>query len=316
MIRKIFFTLIFGCFIIVHLSAQWNLINPLPTNNNLTDMTFLNVSNGVAVGLNGTILTTSNGGDSWKVVPFGSFTHLNSIASPDSTAMFICGNDGLLIKTDFSFSRIDTLESGEYGNLNKVRFLNHSVGFCLGNDRLILKTTDAGLHWTPATSGYPGDLLDLSFPDDSVGYLAGRFYTPFSTYSGTLLITRDQGSSWSLVDSLMFTPNAICFTDSLTGYIASNDLLKTTDGGKSWLADMLPEYSFTDICFQDEESGWAINYEGYLVQTADGGNSWNRITRNGTTNHILAVTRDILLTFGNGGDSGRRPAKATEIPCR
>lgn len=265
-------------------------------------MLFLNTSKGVAVGMNGTILTTSNGGDIWKSVPYQSFTHLNSVASPDSAAVFICGDNGLLIKTDPSFSRIDTVESGQYGNLNKILFLNHTVGFCIGDDQLILKTTDAGLHWTPSMSGYPGNLQDLTFLDDSVGYMAGRFYTPFSAYSGTLLITRDQGSSWSLVDSLMFAANALCFTDSVTGFFASNDLLKTTNGGKIWLADTLPEYSFTDICFQDKQNGWAINYEGYLVQTTDGGTSWNLITRNGSTSHILQLNRDFLLTYGNGGD--------------
>jgi len=292
----------FGLLTAGHVSAQWNLINPLPTNNNLKDMIFLNTSKGVAVGMSGTILTTSNGGDIWKTVPFHSFTNLNSVASPDSDAVFICGDNGLLIKTDFSFILIDTLESGQYGNLNKILFLNHSVGFCIGNDRLILKTTDAGRHWIPVTFGYKGDLVDLSFPDDSVGYLAGSFYTPFSEYSATLLITRDQGTSWNLVDSLKFTPNAICFTDSLTGFIASYDLLKTTDGGKSWSADTLPDYYFLDVCFQDKQNGWAISYEGNLVKTMDGGNSWNRITRNGTSNHILVLDQDTLFTYGYGGD--------------
>jgi photosystem II stability/assembly factor-like uncharacterized protein len=302
MLRKIAIVLTFSFLIAGHLSAQWNLINPLPTNNNLTDMAFLNASQGVAVGLNGTILKSSNGGETWNTVPFDSFTHLNSVATPDSTAIFICGNDGLLIKTDFSFTNIDTIESGQYGNLNKIQFLNHSVGFCIGNDRLILKSTDAGLHWTPATSGYPGDLLDLSFPDDSVGYLTGRFYTPFSSYSGTLLITRDQGSTWSLIDSLTYTPNAVCFTDSLTGFMASFDLLKTTDGGESWTADNLQEYSFTDICFQDKQNGWAITYDGNLVKTTDGGNSWAHIAWNINTNHILGLNQDTLLVYGYGGN--------------
>jgi len=265
-------------------------------------MSFLNANQGVAVGLNGTILKSSNGGETWNTVPFGSFTHLNSIATPDSTAIFICGNDGLLIKTDFSFSNIDTIESGQYGNLNKIHFLNHSVGFCIGNDRLILKSTDAGLHWTPATSGYPGDLLDLSFPDDSVGYLTGRFYTPFSSYSGTLLITRDQGTTWSLIDSLTYTPNAVCFTDSLTGFIASFDLLKTADGGETWTADNLQEYSFTDICFQDKQNGWAITYDGNLVKTTDGGNSWVHIAWNINTTHLLGLNYDTFLVYGYGGN--------------
>ncbi len=302
MVRRITVILTFSFLIAGHLFAQWNLINPLPTNNNLTDMIFLNSSEGVAVGLNGTILTTSNGGNAWKTVASNSFTHLNSVATPDSTAVFICGNNGLLIKTDFGFTRIDTLESGQYGNLNKIRFLSRTVGFCIGNDRLILKTTDGGMHWAAATTGFKGDLLDLSFPDDSVGYLAGRFYTPFSTYSGTLLITRDQGSSWNLVDSLTFTPDAICFTDSLTGFIASYDLRKTTDGGKSWSTDTLPEYGFTDVRFQDEQTGWAITYDGLLVKTTDGGNSWDRITRNGNSNQFLGLNPDSLLTYGPGGN--------------
>jgi photosystem II stability/assembly factor-like uncharacterized protein len=252
--------------------------------------------------MNGTILTTTNGGETWTVVPAGSLPSLNSVASPDSVNLIVCGRNGLLFTADFGFNDVDTIESGTHVDLNKIIFLNRSVGFCLGDDQLVLKTTDGGAHWIAGTSGYPGNLTDLSFINDSLGYMAGNFYAPFSSYSGTLFITRDQGSSWSLVDSLMFTPNAICFTDSLTGFIASFDILKTTDGGESWMADTQPEYSFTDICFQDKQTGWAITYDGNLVKTTDGGNSWAWITWNINTNHILRLNCDHLLTYGTGGE--------------
>lgn len=302
MFRRTLLALFIGLLSFGNLPAQWNLINPLPTNENLTDMIFLTPLKGLAVGLNGTILSTANGGDSWKVNPTHSFTKLNSIASPDSSAVFICGDAGLLFRTDFSLTRIDTLDIGDCGNLNKIFFLNRKVGFCIGNDGLILKTSDAGTHWTRSVFDYPGNLLDLSFPDDSTGFITGRYYVPFSAYSATIIRTRDQGKSWHLVDSLMYDVEAICFTDSLTGYLGSFNIMKTSDGGKSWNNNSVQNSYFTDICFLSKQTGWAISYSGHLLKTTDGGVQWNRIARNGSANHIFKLNADTLSTYGAGGD--------------
>jgi photosystem II stability/assembly factor-like uncharacterized protein len=304
MCLKFFSTLWLSFSLFSPLAAQWTLINPFPTNNNLTDMMFPDPEHGIAVGLNGTLLTTSDAGDSWKVIPTGFLTHLNSVASPDSVNIFICGDNGLILKTDIGCTQIDTITSGEYVSLNKLVFLNHETGFCLGNDRWVYKTGDGGEHWTGMQTAYTGDLRDVSFVDDSVGFLIGYFYTPFSSYSTNLFHTRDQGASWVFVDSLadIVDFKAICFTDSLTGFLAGYTVWRTTDGGKSWGSTDITNNILYDVFFQDKQNGWAINYDGYLIHTTDGGDSWNSVYRTGTGNHIMSPGGDILLTYGTGGD--------------
>lgn len=299
MLKHLVFVLLTGISFTGNLPAQWKLINPLPTNNNLKDMIFVNSRQGAAVGLNGTILITSNGGNSWKTVSFGSFKNLNSIASPDSVSLFICGSNGLIFKTDAGFNRVDTIESGKYGELNKIKFLDQNTGFCLGNDRLILRTTDSGQHWSPSYAGYPCDLIDFSFPDDSVGFICGHYTSP---YSATLFRTRNRGITWELVDSLVDDVNAIHFADSLNGFMAGYEILKTTDGGKNWIPVSLHGNYFTDIIFADGRYGWSVNREGYLFNTADSGNTWGEKSKNGYSTRILPWNRDTLFTYGDGGD--------------
>ncbi|MFO7617934.1 MAG: YCF48-related protein [Bacteroidales bacterium] len=286
-----------------NLSAQWKLINPLPTNNNLTGMLFVDLKQGLAVGLNGTILKTVDGGDNWKVVPTSSRTNLNGIASPDSSTLFICGNNGLIIKTDIGFYQVDTIESGRYGNLNDIVFLDDQTGFCIGNGGVILKTTDGGQHWLPTYAPYTSNLSGLSFPEDSVGYMVGQFYVPFSAYSCALYKTRNQGGSWELVDTLKLDDTkTVCFTDSLTGFLTSYDIYKTADGGKSWTNTTELWHYVTGLVFQDPLNGLAAMYDGPLYRTSDGGNSWVRIAKTGPSSRILAINTDTLFTFGIGGD--------------
>ena len=47
------------------INAQWFWQNPLPQGNTLLDMSFVNQNLGWAVGYNGTILKTTDGGENW-----------------------------------------------------------------------------------------------------------------------------------------------------------------------------------------------------------------------------------------------------------
>ena len=308
MFPKSFATLVLSLLSIAPLLAQWKLINPLPTNNNLTGMVLPPGGRGLAVGLNGTVLITSDGGDSWRIARTDSFTHLRSIATPDSVVALICGDKGLIIKTDMGFTRADTIESGRYGNLNKIYFINKDVGFCIGNDRVVLKTADGGAHWTAFTVNHACDLRDLSFPDPSVGYLTGYYYVPMSNWCTTLYRTRNQGASWELVDTLAFEVNAISFTDTLTGVLASYEMHRTTDGGRTWKETMLNDSYFTGMFFRNKLEGRAINYEGAIVKTTDGGVSWSGMRKSATANLILPVGPDSMAAFGYGGDIWLGPA--------
>ena len=78
--------------------------------------------------------------------------------------------------------------------------------------------------------------------------------------------------------------NAVCFTDSVTGWIAGDSgvILHTSDGGISWqIQQSGTQNDIVEIFFLDENRGWASSYNfselpyGTLIlKTTDGGNTW------------------------------------------
>ena len=49
-------------------SGQWVWQNPLPQGNTLQDFSFIDTTNGFAVGARGTILRTTDGGNNWDIL--------------------------------------------------------------------------------------------------------------------------------------------------------------------------------------------------------------------------------------------------------
>ena len=64
--KKIVFVLAFLFSISFQIKAQWFWQNPLPQGNNLLDVFFIDENTGWAVGVKGSIIHTTDGGESWK----------------------------------------------------------------------------------------------------------------------------------------------------------------------------------------------------------------------------------------------------------
>lgn len=192
--RKHFF-LICTCLSILSgsVQGQWRLINPLPTNNNLNNMVFLDNDRGVAIGARGTVLKTRDGGENWDLIAPFTCMDLNALAYMGDDKLLLCGDQGLILTTDFSFSRADTFHAGDAYNLNTIHFLNAKKGFCAGTSGIFLTTEDAGNSWSSVIINADFTFTELEFPDDSTGYLAGINTNNLTNLSGVLLKSSDAG---------------------------------------------------------------------------------------------------------------------------
>ena len=65
-------------------SAQWYWQNPLPTGNFLSDVYFIDESTGWAVGENGTIVKTTDGGTNWTIQTSGTTYILMGVSFTDA----------------------------------------------------------------------------------------------------------------------------------------------------------------------------------------------------------------------------------------
>jgi photosystem II stability/assembly factor-like uncharacterized protein len=187
----------------------------------------------------------------------------------------------------------------EQGSLSDVFFIDAKTGYAVGQDfstgfPIILRTTDGGETWernpVPDIHGF---LNDITFTPDGVGWCAGVEFDNFQS----LLLRSDDGVNWTVQSHPAIAEggfDAIVFSTPATGFAFGSTFptepeepttpaaVKTTDGGDTWTEMALPvdEGSLSDAAFSDGETGWLVGghaEEAFVLETADGGDSWNPI---------------------------------------
>jgi photosystem II stability/assembly factor-like uncharacterized protein len=219
------------------------LISPIPLL--IYSIDFTDSLHGVAVGDEGVILKTNDGGLAWDTVPrillFGDYHYeLRTIQLINDTLGYAAGgryngSTAIFLKTtDGGNSWIKILESHDFPVFLQMEFLNDTLGFASGschqgvfcNRSKISKTTDGGFTWNVIYADNADELRSIDVVGNSiysVGYLPSKIvYSP------------DFGINWGYQNPLNITyPYQVFFTDLLTGYIVgdSGRVLKTTNGG-------------------------------------------------------------------------------------
>lgn len=264
-------------------------------------MVFLDNDRGVAIGAWGTVLKTRDGGDTWVLVDPLTSVYLKGIVHLGNDKLLLCGDQGLILTTDFSFSHADTFHAGDAYDLNTIHFLDAQKGFCAGTRGIFLTTEDGGKSWSQIIINPDYAFNDLAFPGDSTVYLSGINNNQAASLDGVLLKSTDEGRSWSLVHQDYWNFNAVSFITPLQGYICctGGEIIKTFDGGITWGYNSLWNSAISDIFFENQQTGWCL-ISGDLFQTTDSGNTWNHLTRVGNTSRLIKTGRG-YFAYGTGG---------------
>ncbi len=258
-----------------------------PTNKTLRNLHFIDAQTGWAAGEGGTIIHTSNGGDSWVVQNSTVQTFIVDV-------FFINENHGWAIsfKDTFPFGTIilkttnggDNWNAEDYpdGNafMNTIFFFDSLSGWIGGT--YIAGTTNGGATWVKAEvdssmiSGLP--VYEFNFYSRQFGYACGGYLD----LAGVIWRTTNYGESWSaagvspdqvfdlyILDSL----NAIGLSGDPEGFFGTGNI-NSTDAGESWTYDemTLSGLSFT-IDFRTETEGWSASGYKFLI-TSDSGVTW------------------------------------------
>ena len=259
----------------------WEWQNPLPTGNRFNCMEFTDSLNGWFGSSAGTILHTSDGGDSWDILYTGiDGNHYTSIDFLDENTGWAVGNESggpsYIIHTtnggeDWTVQRTDPID-----NFIKITFRNKNYGWVGTDGGEIYYTTNGGTNWELGWTGR-GNVMSIVFHDSLYGWAEGQGGMP-------LLHTVDGGKIWT-EDTTGIVGTRVFFTDSLHGWITSWErLIRTTDGGNTWLYDlpdiiMGEDYQLlTDVFFVDTLTGWVTVWEEGIYRTNDGGWTWEKIS--------------------------------------
>ena len=178
--------------------SSWAAQTSSTSGEDLQAVDFVDANNGWAVGTNGAITATTDGGTNWSNQTSGTSQQLQGVSFISSSVGWAVGFSGTIIKTTDGGSNWSAQTSGTSRNLTGVSFVDANNGWASGAFGVILKTTDGGTNWVAQTSGLPtsdsasGEAVvrDIHFTDTSNGIACA--------YGGTVLITTDGGATWTV----------------------------------------------------------------------------------------------------------------------
>ncbi len=277
---------------------------------------FLDQNHGWVAGSGGTLLETSDGGQTWrKLLPLTKDNLRDVYFASEKIGWLVAERDVLKLKTNdeprtyllktedggFSWRRVFLNGSDVNARLVRAVFADAERGWVFGETGVVFATRDGGAHWIRQPSPTKHLLLGGAFADYTHGWLVGA--------GATILQTSDGGMTWrsGIVrdgDGARFT--AASFVGDRLGWAVASAgrVFATTDGGRTWFeqrsnvdADLL------DVKFIEASEGWAVGSQGTLLHTLDGGMHWS--VESSGTSHVLerlfVIDRNHGWAVGFGG---------------
>jgi len=247
-------------------------------------LSFPDKNHGWVVGDSGSILRTSNAGNSWEVQESGIGSSLKCVYFANASKGWIGGGENSIgMTTNGGGSWSWQHPAGEPNRtFMGISFVDDSTGWIVDNYGGILHTENGGISWTPQTSGTTWAITSVQFLDANEGWATAT--------NRLVLHTTNGGDEWSIIalDSLDYGTtvvfNDIYFLNRSKAWIATiaglnvephpAPIVASSDTGNTWSCQTTPEEMFiTSVVFLNESLGWATASAG-ILNTTDGGVHW------------------------------------------
>jgi len=271
-----------------------------------------------AVGKNGVICKTTDGGSTWTAQTYtptggGSVSEFIDISAVDTNNVWILGyvtgtspaSNNIILKStnggntwtqylDTNLGTSKTLTSISAGDANNI--------WAVGMDGTITHTSDGGSNWT--LQSLPGGattyLYDVEAVNKDVVWTGGD--------GGNIYKTTNSGTSWTLQNSEVTTTiqqfSAVNENVVWARYIADDKLLKTIDGGTNWTTVSFQPflaYAPSYISAVDQNVVWGVMH-GEINYTSDGyTQNYSYESTDVYLTAIDAISQNKAIAVGNGG---------------
>ncbi|MFH1842223.1 MAG: YCF48-related protein [bacterium] len=274
---------------VIATGASWSLV-PGGGGRLLHDVHFADANTAYMVGDLGTIIKTSDGGESLVSLVSGTEANLLGVHFTHPDTGVVVGFFGTILRTTDGGQNW-TPQGSITKKLDDVYFVDSNHGFAVGEYGAFASTEDGGDNWVEGAAVTTDDLATLWFQDDQVGMVAGGNGAHFKTYSG--------GANWDDMGLVDATVTDLFFIDDNQGFMvgAPSDLeyfngkamiLSTPDFGNTW--SPIPANTtrvLQGVAFKDADVGVVVGEYGIILSTADGGETWVEETY--STHSIRAV---------------------------
>ncbi|MGE5432541.1 MAG: alpha/beta hydrolase-fold protein [Syntrophomonadaceae bacterium] len=297
------------------LRAQWK---DLTTGVNVSLFTISSVNDSVcwAAGDNGTVIKTTDGGQTWQradnakilnasiynIFALDAETALCTSTLKDITMVFRTTDGGI------NWSQV-FLQRG--GFIDAIWLTTPSTGFMLGDPVggrwSFWKTNDGGATWD-SSGMFLRQIGSEAGWNNCLAVNGNKFF--FGTNSSRFYYSTNSGNSWTSVQIPMTKSVSVAFNNSKTGMAAGDtaNYLKTTDNGLSWKSYYPGIGNITFVAGSDSQ-WFASGYGNIIYGSSDGGSSWikvhqsaagsfNGITKSRTGKYFWLVKADGGITKG------------------
>jgi photosystem II stability/assembly factor-like uncharacterized protein len=269
-------------------AGPWVWENPLPQGNRLNDVCFTSPAVGWAVGDNGVLMSTTDGGAHWTTSFRGS-ANLRAVLFVDSQHGWIGGHAGTMLRTTDGGATWTAQDVGTMA-VNDIAVAgagawDAAVIVAVGQGGAIRRTTNGGITWPVQTSNTTNALLAVAFDSaTSTGWATGASREIRHTTDGGqtwLPQTYVGGEAWDILDTVTVR--------GIKGWIGSSQgrVLTTINGGANWqvVSTGWMWGTISGLAFVSDSVGYATfggnngwSDGGYVFSSSDGGATWSTAT--------------------------------------
>ena len=286
---------------ILFAQMNWEWQNPLPQGADMFRIISLSQENVTITGSGGTMLSTSNGGQSWNIQRLQNVDWVRKYSFISEREGWIVGDwisnesselVAKIFKTDNAGEEWTEIQSSiqiDYAiyNIDDIEFSNSLKGFVLANPPsawpvdeqnqhagLIYQTNDGGQSWSLIDIGIERKFNQIVFVDSLKGFLLSQpYYSNYDFETSLLHYSEDGGNTWNTSPGLGY--GRMQFVNDSTAWAGH---YRTINGGQSWKYHEFDypelESPITKTFFLDSLVGYAISQKRVL-KTQDAGFSWN-----------------------------------------
>ena len=241
--------------------------------NRIGALWFFDAKRGFALGSNGYLLGTTDGGVTWTRGP-----QVGAAADRASALalQFVSASQGWLVHAG------QLLQTGDAGatwslvplpghprDVVSMHFVDAQRGWAVSDSGGVYATFDGGRAWV-AQGPLGGRLNAVRFGNPSVGIATGL--------DGRIWRTENAGAVWTPHAGPAGILRQLTFVDSSTAWVAGDDglVVYSADAGVTWRNVAIPgcgHCHFSNVFFADASNGWLVG-GGSVFATRDGGGTW------------------------------------------
>lgn len=290
--------------------SNWTLQNS-GTLSWLRSVFFISSDRGWAVGSNGTIIFTQDGGRHWKSSrKFINYDFIDVFFIDENRGWLLCEK---VNPKNFFNRETCFLESNDGGvswveldlpktplRMSRIIPVGQNRLFLIGENGTVLELNTVNGKWEMKQLPVSQRLVAGQLIDNLTLILLAR--------NGIVTKTNDGGKSWST--ALTYENND---ASPLTGLHMNKEIgfligrngtfMHLNASDQKWKRESLGiTIDLQDICFIDEQTGFIVGDRGLIMSTYDGGRTW--VSSNSPTTHRLeriVCKSDIAIAVGFGG---------------